>query len=82
MRDKKMRDRRSRARNLTCDCFAYAYVWLKKMEFCVIFGILLVSHLTKCVEAVLPNYLPALSLDARQDRILRYSLTCIKLKLD
>jgi len=40
------------------------------MELPVLIGILVtcLSHLTNCVDAVLPSYIPALSLNAQQDR--------------
>ena len=42
------------------------------MELPILIGIFVacLSHLTKCVDAVLPSYIPVLSLNAQQDRIL------------
>ena len=58
-------------------------LWLWKMELPVLIGIFVacLSHLTNCVNAVLPSYIPALSLNAQQDRILLIVFDDIEVRL-
>ena len=53
-----------------------------EMELPTLIGILVacLSHFTKCVDAVLPSYIPALSLNVQKDHILILEFDCIEIR--